>query len=175
MALLPVAFATALAAVTPPAVDAGVLRCVFVALRAMSLSRLFRRKSLTSKDVLTMGHWFQMGRSHAVTDAAEVVEVESRRNRTIDQFIGDAMSVEAWGSELPISRVIEGTRPKPARFGLIDVTPKSLSHRHSKLRSVVDFRGAISALPRVVLHTKAEARDAVRAPIYGAMCHVHTR
>jgi hypothetical protein len=137
--------------------------------RARTIAITVRHAPLSRRieHVLVMRGGEEMIRPDAGRVVARVADVQSRRNRTVRQFIREPMCLHSSGvadAEHAIASTIAGSAPEPAPIGFLDVLPQSLGERPSDVCPVADL-GAERVLPLLA--------DAVeRHPAVGAMIRV---
>lgn len=126
-----------------------IVAIVRMTLGAMGLHGVGRREAATAQDVDARRHRFKVGRVHAVTDTAEVVELASRGNGSNEPFVGEDVGL-AMGPVDPEGAVATSpaASPEPARTkvgpmrwsgaGFVDATPEHLFDRPIFDRRKVD-------------------------------------
>ncbi len=101
----------------PAAPSIGVVGRKWMPIQAMRLSLVGCRDGVSSKDVLSVRHRFQVGRVHASTITAQMVNDESIRDRTYEMFVGKAVNLNCapvFQSEAVVPLVVGATLKEPA-------------------------------------------------------------
>lgn len=98
-----------------------------VAMDTMSFSSIHRRHAFASQCVLTTRDRFQMGGIHTAWNLAEMVDFQSPRDWSNEQFITNAMSHRrgTCSPQLPVAISGVGSAPYPAIGLLIHLRPEA--------------------------------------------------
>jgi hypothetical protein len=111
-------------------VDESVLGRIFMPFRAMSYSspdyipRLYGGGvSFPAPQILLQGNRFEVRRIDAAADSAQMVNLQSFRDRTDQQFVAESVGFESAGTQVlsieesSVAADVESARPEPASGG----------------------------------------------------------
>lgn len=98
----------------------------WVALRTVGLGGVDGAKANATADIFGMGDGFEMVRVYTKSNAAEVVEGESVRDRPNEELVSDTVNALPAMIEPKVAICpANGSRPEPAPGGLLDLRPKA--------------------------------------------------
>lgn len=104
-----------------PATTLQIITAVWVALWAMSLTGVLRRRALTAQYIGTMRHGLQMIGTYTWRVAARMIDLQPFRNRANPVLISQSMSkvLTTTGSQAAIrERTVKAAHPQPTAIGL---------------------------------------------------------
>lgn len=83
----------------------------------MSLEHIGRYEALASEQVLALRHWLEMSRIDAAVVSTQVIEYETIRDRTSQQFVDDPMRQTTASSHIDtaVLATVAVSPPLPAR------------------------------------------------------------